>query len=290
MRRWKAPADDRTPRLDPGYVDWFDLDTRVYRDYAFLCEGERFADQPVGPFCSGFLVAPDLVLTAGHCVASEAACEMIRFVFGFSVKKEGEYPRGAPGDQVYACRSVVARGYVEGPVTGGGFGGGTYSPTRRKIEPYPDPTPPQPASLPDWALIRLDRSVPDHAPLRINRTGYIEPGAPILIIGHPAGLPTKIAGNAVARDVQDLNRFTTTLDSFHGNSGSPVLNARTLEVEGILVDGESDYDYPYGEDRCARVKTCALNGCSGEGATKIAAVAPYIPDPDDPIFQRGRPR
>ena len=33
-----------------------------------LCAGEPFRDQPIGAFCSGFLVAPDLVATAGHCV------------------------------------------------------------------------------------------------------------------------------------------------------------------------------------------------------------------------------
>src|SRR5262249_25343784 len=32
-----------------------------------LCAGERFRDQPIGAFCSGFLVAPDIIATAGHC-------------------------------------------------------------------------------------------------------------------------------------------------------------------------------------------------------------------------------
>lgn len=31
-----------------------------------LCAGERFRDQPTGAFCSGFLVAADIIATAGH--------------------------------------------------------------------------------------------------------------------------------------------------------------------------------------------------------------------------------
>ena len=33
-----------------------------------LCEGERFSDQVVAATCSGFLVTPRIVMTAGHCM------------------------------------------------------------------------------------------------------------------------------------------------------------------------------------------------------------------------------
>ena len=36
-----------------------------------VCESERFSNQPVIADCSGFLVAPDLLVTAGHCVQEE---------------------------------------------------------------------------------------------------------------------------------------------------------------------------------------------------------------------------
>src|SRR5262249_812014 len=47
-----------------------------------LCSSEPFFNQPVGAFCTGFLVAPDIVATAGHCV-NENNVTTIRFVFGF---------------------------------------------------------------------------------------------------------------------------------------------------------------------------------------------------------------
>ena len=33
------------------------------------------------------------------------------------------------------------------------------------------------------------------------------------------------------------------LDTFSGNSGSPVFNKRTKRVEGILIAGETDYTF-----------------------------------------------
>src|SRR5205814_1482337 len=90
----------------------------------------------------------------------------------------------------------------------------------------------------DWALIRLDRAVVGHQPLKINASGSIEKGTEIVVIGHPAGLPTKVAGNAAVRDASKEGFFVANLDTFGGNSGSAVFNAKTGQIEGILVRGE----------------------------------------------------
>ena len=47
-----------------------------------LCASEPFRNQPRGSFCSGFLVAPNLIATAGHCVNSGNVTTR-RAVFGF---------------------------------------------------------------------------------------------------------------------------------------------------------------------------------------------------------------
>ncbi|MBC7171155.1 MAG: trypsin-like serine protease, partial [Polyangiaceae bacterium] len=54
-----------------------------------LCPDERYATQPSSAFCSGALVAPDLVLTAGHCVRTQAACDDTALVFGFAMEAPG---------------------------------------------------------------------------------------------------------------------------------------------------------------------------------------------------------
>src|SRR5262249_28461083 len=36
-----------------------------------LAPSERFQDQPQEAYCTGFLVAPDLLMTAGHCLGKD---------------------------------------------------------------------------------------------------------------------------------------------------------------------------------------------------------------------------
>ncbi|MEO0325944.1 MAG: trypsin-like serine protease, partial [Myxococcota bacterium] len=71
-----------------------------------LCDDESFLEQPTAGFCSGTLIADDLVLTAGHCLSS-ADCRNTLFVFDYTWA-DGEL--GVIEDQdVFECARVVAR-------------------------------------------------------------------------------------------------------------------------------------------------------------------------------------
>ena len=63
----------------------------------------------------------------------------------------------------------------------------------------------------------------------------------LYVIGHPNGLPLKIADHAVVNSDVAESTFQATLDTFHGNSGSPVFNATTHHVVGILTGGAPDF-------------------------------------------------
>lgn len=218
------------------------LATRSYADAYGLCKEEPFFEQEVGAFCSGSLVAPDIIMTAGHCVPSAEECANIKFVFGFAVKEKGVLPKSVPETEVYGCKELIGRQQV---------GDGA-----------------------DWALVRLDRKVAGHTPLKLNLTGQIEAKTEVLVIGHPAGLPTKIAGGAQVRDASKPGFFVANLDTYGGNSGSAVFNAATGLVEGILVRGEQDYVQ---KGDCNVSNVCPADGCRGEDVTKIANVADKIP-------------
>ena len=58
-----SPSD-----IDLSNPDDVQLDPDTLEEYATLCADERFVHQPVPGWCSGTLIGPDLVLTAGHCV------------------------------------------------------------------------------------------------------------------------------------------------------------------------------------------------------------------------------
>jgi V8-like Glu-specific endopeptidase len=122
----------------------------------------------------------------------------------------------------------------------------------------------------DYAFIELDRKVNDRQPLKVRKTGKISKGASLVVIGHPTGLPTKIADGANVRTLQG-KFFVANLDTFGGNSGSAVFNAETEEVEGILVRGETDYVYNSSLG-CQVPNVCSNDACRGEDVTYITNV------------------
>lgn len=220
------------------------LSTRVYGDSMRLCRQEPFFDQPTGAFCSGALVAPDVIMTAGHCVASADECQGVKFVFGFAINKEDQDANEVSAGDAYGCKELIGREQVNNGA--------------------------------DWALVRLDRRVAGHRPLKLNLSGTIDKDAPIFVIGHPSGLPTKIAGGASVRASSNPGFFVANLDTYGGNSGSAVFNAETNLVEGILVRGEQDFTFdPIGQ--CQFSRRCAADACRGEDVTKIANVSGKIP-------------
>lgn len=220
-----------------------------------LCPDEPFADQPIGAFCSGTLVGEDLILTAGHCITSEDRCKDTRFVFGFAVtSRSGEATTAVPAENVYSCGSIVKRAVETGP---------------HPSHPFAQ------VHGADYALIKLDRRVTGREPLPVNRGADLKRGDGIFVIGHPVGLPVKLAGGSSVRDFDRDGFFVADLDTFGGNSGSAVFNASTRKIEGILVRGDRDFDLsPAG---CVTMATYAQAGGRGEDVTKIDVISSLIP-------------
>jgi V8-like Glu-specific endopeptidase len=89
-------------------------------------------------------------------------------------------------------------------------------------------------------------------------------GSEVLVIGHPTGLPTKLADGAVIRSLKETY-FIANLDTYGGNSGSAVFDANSGLVEGILVRGEQDY--VRSSSGCLASNVCRNDGCRGEDVT-----------------------
>lgn len=177
-----------------------------------LCADQRFREQPVNASCSATLVARDLILTAGHCVPVNSACDSNAIVFNYRMANERSL---APihEDDVYGCKEILAR--AQSSVSGL-----------------------------DFAFIRLDREVAPHLrPVRLRTPrGSLAEGSALSMIGHPNGLPAKITDNArvIRSSLYDGNVFLTNLDAFSGNSGSGVFDDRG-DLVGVLVFGHPDY-------------------------------------------------
>jgi V8-like Glu-specific endopeptidase len=233
----------------------FKLKTMNFGDRLNLCPGEKFREQPIGAFCSGSLVGEDLILTAGHCIKTEAQCKDTKFVFGFGIMREGAAAvTTVPAGNVYGCGSIVKRFLGGEP--------GSANPAGQNLGP-------------DYALVRLDRKVTGRKALPVNRGTDLKKGDAIFVIGHPVGLPVKLAGYANVRDFSKIGYFVADLDTFGGNSGSAVFNWKTRKIEGILVRGDTDFiDSPAG---CTTMATYSQTGGRGEDVTKVGVISASIP-------------
>lgn len=200
------------------------------------CAEERFSNQLTSPVCTGFLIAPDVLATAGHCVAKSTDCKNYSWAFDYKIPSVNATTTIIPKNSVYKCKAIIA----------------TVNSSTTKD---------------DYAIIRLDRPVTDRLPLEIRRTGKIADGTSLVLIGHPKGLPLKIAPGAKIRSNSATKYFVANLDSYGGNSGSPVFGALSGLVEGILVRGEADYTTT--STGCYISKVCTDTGCRGEDVRRI---------------------
>jgi V8-like Glu-specific endopeptidase len=212
-----------------------------------ICESEPFSDQIVAASCSGFLVGEDLLVTAGHCVRNMSDCRNYKWVFDFKMISEGVIDTTVSAENVVGCVEIISREL--------------NSSTKN-----------------DYALLRINRKVTERSPLEFRKQGKIEDKASLVVIGHPSGLPTKIADGATARNNKKDVYFVANLDTYGGNSGSAVLNARTGIVEGILVRGERDYKYDF-ENKCNKSNVCEMDDCRGEDVTRITNIRELVNAP-----------
>jgi Trypsin-like peptidase domain len=208
-----------------------------------LCSKESYFNQQVPSVCTAFVVAPDVIATAGHCVPLLGSS---RIVFGFRNEKNSgqvQIPAVIPASQVYRSGQVLAQKY-------------------------------DPAGA-DYALVRVDRPMIGHLPLKLHADGDIARGTFVYVLGHPSGLPEKLADGAIVNDVVSNGYFISNLDTFGGNSGSPVFNQASNTVEGILVRGGRDYG-PSGNCNVSFICPVMPDGtkdCRGESATLMSQLS-----------------
>lgn len=204
-----------------------------------LCLDQNFSDQISVGDCSGFLVAPDLLVTAGHCMADEGEiiydqnnffCSEFKWVFDYKMKDNKNLAINlaeVPRNEIYECESVIHAANFDNL---------------------------------DIALIKLKRSANNRSPLKIDINDSAKVGDSVFMLGHPIGLPMKYTDTANVFNVTS-SHFATNLDSFGGNSGSPVFNQKTGEVIGVAVRGMIDFQERNEQTfTCQEVNVCDLYG------------------------------
>lgn len=205
----------------------------------YLCPEEKFSrNGSIQYACTGFLVGPDLLLTAGHCVYARGElkhetkdfCPLFDWMFDYRLTDAGKMrSENFPAENLYHCKEII------------------YA-VEESSMPYRD-----------YALIRLDREVKGRKPLKLSRQSPVI-GEPVRMAGHPLGMPAYLSDRGQVTTTASPNSFLTNLDAVDGFSGSPIVNHRD-EVIGILVAGTPSASLVMDEKRqCARINRCNWQG------------------------------
>jgi len=218
------------------------LRTTSYREDYNLCSEEPFVKQPLGCFCSGVLVRPDVIATAGHCVEKQSELAGMRFVFGFRMLTRNKAQTTFDDDDVYQGKALIGQ-----QLTADGT---------------------------DWALVQLDRRVKGRTPVKFRTAGKVAENDKLFVIGHPCGLPQKFADGARVQQNSRRDFFTATLDTYGGNSGSPVFSEKTKRLEGLLVRGQTDF-VSVGD--CQVSQVFPSTGAGGEDVTRATVWSGRVP-------------
>jgi len=206
-----------------------------------VCPGELYADQPVLCFGTAFLVAPNIIVTAKHNLDVMPVNKM-SFLIGYQTLPSGKYNLDFHEKDVYNGMRVIPS---------------------EKLDQL------------DLTLIKLDRKVVGAIPLPIE-PDFIAPLAErIYSLGYPVGLPMKYITNASIKSKENDLVYYTTLDTFKGNSGSPVFRKSSHQVIGVLVEGGIDFNY---NGNCFVVNVCSGSSCKGEKVVNLSKARNYIMD------------
>ncbi|MBL7542168.1 MAG: trypsin-like peptidase domain-containing protein [Bdellovibrionaceae bacterium] len=227
---------------------------KTLQQSAKFCPSEPFIQQRAPAFCSGILFRGKYVLTAGHCMSEPTSCADTAFVFGFQIPNGStNWNYKVPARNVFSCRRIVAHQFLDGSRPMGALSTHVRN---------------------DFSVVELDRQVANQGAIAVTETPpkLLDP---VMVLGYPSGLPLKYANGVVLESIPNAVYFRTNLDTYGGNSGSPVFNA-TGALEGILIQGHQDYART--STGCLASVKCINGGnfCMGERVLKAHLIQKFL--------------
>lgn len=224
------------------------IQTGTLGDVKGLCDDQNFVHEPVAAFCSGFAVSENRVVTAGHCVLKNPSLKDYMIVYDYRMNSKMVANLNINAKSVFEIEKVLNPGTLR--------------------------------TQDDVAVLQVKGSIPkDRLPV-LSTKNNLQIGQPIYAVGYPNGLPVKIAVQAVVVKNQKESYYLTNLDTYAGNSGSPVFNMQDHSIEGVLVRGNRDFTFVkltncYASIQCPET----IGTCQGEDVTRIIRIKRIINNP-----------
>ncbi|VXA98214.1 Serine protease [Flavobacterium sp. 9AF] len=196
-----------------------------------LCSDQAFYNQPVSGIGTAFIISKTSMITANHVFERDIKDYIVVFGYKILVAKTGATDYYFNAKDIYFPKTIL----------------------RKNLDL-------------DLVEFTVDREFDKVALEWENSSVAVAKESEVYMIGHPTGLPLKVALNAFIEENTNPFYFYTSLDSFQGNSGSPVFNFYTHKVIGVLVSGEVDYIY---NGNCYYSPVCKIPYCKGEKVMRI---------------------
>ena len=238
------PPDDRVQIVQNTKISPYIKTAYMKAWYTDVLNSETGEDDSFFYPATAFLVGPNLVLTAGHCVYGDATDadeyndgiynpefpDKIEFYFG--VSNESEIPEISESYPYYAeaeAINIEYSYYVESAI---------YQDNDWK-----------PQFDHDWALIELDRDIGNEIGWNALVSNWYSETATVLTYGYPydKGPATMWAVQGTFSDMTDWRYCTDNIDTSGGQSGSlyQVMVHGVPVVCGIHTSGNSSANPPY---------------------------------------------
>jgi V8-like Glu-specific endopeptidase len=206
-----------------------------------LCQTEKYWAQPTICHCTAFLVGDRYAVTAKHCF-DEAPLSEFTFIYGYEMlDRAGRLNPVLKANQVFRGLRFVNDSDLQNL---------------------------------DFVIIQLDRPALGRSIPSFYKGGKVPTGVEVHSVGYPLGLPAKVARYATINRIDPPYHFFANLDTYQGNSGSPVFETGSGKLIGILVGGVPDFSISGG---CKISNECKDINCLGEKVLDIKYVLNYLP-------------
>ena len=206
--------------------DGWEVNTNSLASGAYkFCSDANFAQEKLLANCSASLIAPDLVLTAAHCIDKDKPDSIYHtsaylIVFDYKKTHADEQVSFLPKENVYEIEDEM-------PLYEFSWN-----------------------NMLNVAILKLKRPVTDRKPIKLNLDHDYATSTALFVLGYPMGISQKLTdeSNIVSSGVTQ-NSFRHYLDTFSVNSGSAIFDKDTYEIIGVHVRGTMGKD-PSGRNDC----------------------------------------
>ncbi|MCP4325504.1 MAG: trypsin-like peptidase domain-containing protein [Alteromonadales bacterium] len=192
-----------------------------------VCEDLPFIKEVAIGTCSGVLIKPNLVATAGHCVDKHIFDKT--WFFNYQNGDDLVLKQGYKVQHIiYRNLDLIKSGYS--------FERNNINRQRQQIGVGPLPPDMHDYSnYRDIALLELDNDVEGFLTLNINFSPFFA-GRKVISVGYPLGLPLKQNTNGSIKEMATPYYMTTNIETLQGNSGGPLFDLETGDLIAITVN------------------------------------------------------